>query len=444
MKLQYIHNFWHFFCQTFEVVSCTVHKFANVFMSILTVHYNTMKSTIEFFVGLWGNISYAVLVFSEVMTCVVHGVIEFLIELWNCFYSFLTFLWKLSILMYHLVSVVFTALENLVSLVWTGSVGTVSVMSTSVDHLKRSWTTTWYKGEAFLSRLFLLVVGGFETIGSVFIEMVLATFNLLLYLLFGIPRSILYTCDFLIALIRNTCNQLGSKLYSLSKESFLGLFMCVFLLTIFFNSVQILTFLDAQGMTFPFFRSRQTRQRNQPPFRYNNNPNNNMGGAYNFEFSDNEPMDDEEDLEDDDEDDRTTVTSRRTPSVTSSIRDSETESFSTSSISSEETSEGEVIEVQLPRAGTSNRTEQPGSRSPTPVLTKPVDSESMEKEIERERDKRKCVVCQDQLKTVLILPCRHMCLCVPCAERIVQILPTYRRLCPLCRVRIEKVMNVYV
>ena len=441
MQLQYIYSFWHLFCQTFDTVSYAVYKVCDVLRSILIVHYNTMKSMIEFLLALWYHISYSLSVSSEVITCVIYGVIEFLMEIGNCLSSFLTFIWRLAVLFYHVVSVVVTALENLVSLMWTGSVGTMTMMTTSIEVLKKSWTSTWHKGEAFINKLFMLIIGGFETIGSVFIELVVATFNVIVYIFLSIPRGILYICDYCVKSVTYPFNQLQVKLYSFSKESFLGLSMCILLLAMIFNSVQIMTFLDSRGMTFPFFRSQRTRERNHF-FR------NGFDRGYNFEFSDNEPMENEGEGEDDDDDDdydydaeedRATVVTNHSDI---SNHDSETESLSnsSSSISSEETSDSD-IEIQLPSG--SNRSD-PGSRSPTPVPTKSIDSEYIEKEIERERDKRKCVVCQDRMKTVLILPCRHMCLCVTCAEHIVQISSAYRRLCPLCRIRIEKVMNVFV
>ena len=55
-----------------------------------------------------------------------------------------------------------------------------------------------------------------------------------------------------------------------------------------------------------------------------------------------------------------------------------------------------------------------------------------------------CVVCQDQMKTVLVLPCRHMCLCVDCAYEVVSLRRRRRQTCPLCRSPIETIMNVYL
>jgi RING finger protein 26 len=117
-----------------------------------------------------------------------------------------------------------------------------------------------------------------------------------------------------------------------------------------------------------------------------------------------------------------------------------TVSLNSQTFSSDE-SENE-IDIQLPinEGGYSLR-----SRSSTPSrVVKGMNPEDFEREIERERDKRKCVVCQDLNKSVLILPCRHMCLCVGCANHIVRSRFIERRICPLCRTRIERVMDVYV
>lgn len=50
-----------------------------------------------------------------------------------------------------------------------------------------------------------------------------------------------------------------------------------------------------------------------------------------------------------------------------------------------------------------------------------------------------CVICQDQLKTVVLLPCRHLCLCLDCYRQ----LRRYRRECPMCRRPYEHSIQVY-
>lgn len=54
-----------------------------------------------------------------------------------------------------------------------------------------------------------------------------------------------------------------------------------------------------------------------------------------------------------------------------------------------------------------------------------------------EDDERLCVVCEDAKKEIIILPCKHMCLCTKCAnfELIKE--------CPMCRGKVEDSMTVF-
>lgn len=52
-----------------------------------------------------------------------------------------------------------------------------------------------------------------------------------------------------------------------------------------------------------------------------------------------------------------------------------------------------------------------------------------------------CVACQDNEKCVLMLPCKHVCLCKDCYKR----LPAqYGKSCPICRQRIAKSMDIFL
>lgn len=51
-----------------------------------------------------------------------------------------------------------------------------------------------------------------------------------------------------------------------------------------------------------------------------------------------------------------------------------------------------------------------------------------------------CVICQDQPKSIVLLPCRHLCLCRNCTYH----LQSYRTICPLCRERFCETIQVYV
>lgn len=50
-----------------------------------------------------------------------------------------------------------------------------------------------------------------------------------------------------------------------------------------------------------------------------------------------------------------------------------------------------------------------------------------------------CVICQDKMKSILLLPCRHLCLCPECFKQ----LRRYRRECPMCREPYEHSIHVY-
>lgn len=55
-------------------------------------------------------------------------------------------------------------------------------------------------------------------------------------------------------------------------------------------------------------------------------------------------------------------------------------------------------------------------------------------------DLPECVVCQDRSRSVVLMPCRHLCLCTQCCSAIL----ASTRLCPVCRQEINASTEVFV
>ncbi|KAH3796252.1 uncharacterized protein LOC127838425 [Dreissena polymorpha] len=430
-------------CTICRVISNGFTTAKEVVKDVLEINHSLMLQLIKFGVTFFSYLCTALNFVFIIIYTVVICVKDFFLDFLNFLTALTYLLWKFVVLLYGVFDLIFRLLESLAFFLWTGGRWTAQTIKTSGHNLAENGLVTWKLFVASLKEFTQSVIEGVTMVGygfkcgAIFVyENLCIVYSVvcdIIYSIDGMTRSVMRYC------YDACCYFVKECLLNLSQDAYIGIIIVCLTFYIFKSMYKIIT---TEGLTFPV-----PRWRGRSVIVIDDNHDYFDDGSR-AEFSDDEDVIDLTVTDDNDFDEEYSVVSDYSDDSDGSMdeisTDGELEVDSESDNESNAQSDSEMseINIQLPEIGSHYDLR----RSITPSRCKPKDmkAEDLERLIESEKERRMCVVCQDRTKSVLILPCRHMCLCIQCGNNIARTRNRDRRKCPLCRSKINTIMNVYV
>nr|XP_022320061.1 uncharacterized protein LOC111122562 [Crassostrea virginica] len=367
-----------------------------------------------------------------VVVTLLTAITEFLSECLNFLKAFLQLLWKFVLLLFSILDLALKGLEQVIYFIWSGGKWTVGTLSTSVENIHVISLSIWEYLVFSFNLLLENLSNAISFCGQHSLNFIVGAYNFSVWVLFGTASLVDSAMMCFADSVRFVVDAVYYALTNIVPNTHLETYMGILIIVLFYAAiVHAVSKLYSRGYTFPY--PRNVHQYNVPYPRFGNEFSDDEFGMSADEENDSETDSSRTSLEEGDEDISDEDEFSDEASELSVIDESEDDNSSNESDDSVDT-----IDIQLPAESQYNL-----RRSATPNRQKKSNSD-IAMEMEREREKQMCVVCQDNKKSVLILPCRHMCLCVDCGNRIARARPLTRRICPLCREKIRTIMNVYL
>lgn len=389
-------------------------------INLVEFNFKAVTVTVETFQDIITTTVNIFKVINSILSNVISSAFDFLVEIFGLLHALVLVLWKFMVFLGSVLYSLYQCIEILLHFIAINAVWLFRLCTSGAFSFKEILIKIYNLTSYYAVITFNQITDGISMIGTSGSEGMVTLFKTLKWCLssfwlnidsgmMGFAEGVRYVTD--------TIYYSMIDLIYLKRETYIGLIFCLLVIWILAN---VFRSLKQRGMTFPGIQENFDAQyaRVRPTF--------------GFDFSDNE--DDSEGQNEDDSD--ITVAS-------SEADDEEVEEYEVDDLTTddEELSDSDSsIDIQLPPVNSASYNLR---RSTTPCNGGVHTSEDFQKEIEKEKEKLKCVVCQDNDKSVLILPCRHLCLCLSCGNTIARLRNVDRRVCPLCRVRIETIMNVY-
>lgn len=415
--------------QYFQTVYNSVGNFlsyAYTFVATLVdINFKTVTVAVETCQDVASAVANAIRVAHSLTSNVISSAFDFIVEVFSLFYAFVLVLWKFIVFLASVLYSAYQLVELVLYFIVNNIVSFCQFLTCSVLSCWDYFTCIGGWIYYYLSQTSVQILDAVSVIGSTASEGTISFFKFIKLATLTFFRSLDNGMMGFADSVRNMTDFVYYgmvDLMYLKQETYLGLLICLLTFLLVANMFKS---LKQRGLTFPGiqenFEVPYTRGRT----------------TFGFDFSDNEE-DTDDNIIDDDTD--STVASSEDDDDDDEIEEYEVEDLTTDDEELSDSDSNPSIDIQLPPVSSGSYNLR---RSTTPSRINVHSSEDFQKEIEKEKEKIMCVVCQDLEKSVLILPCRHLCLCIRCGNTIARARNVDRRVCPLCRKKIETIMNVY-